>query len=106
MSDTISIADQITAVEREIGFRERFYPRWIDQKKLTQLAADQELAKMRAVRDTLIKLRDGLGLDVVSMDEAAARRDERLRVLACLNESFPFGIYTRIEARIRAKMVA
>ena len=53
----ITLEDQIAAVAREIAFRERLYPRWVDQKKLTQKTADMEIARMKAVRDTLITLR-------------------------------------------------
>jgi hypothetical protein len=37
-------AQKKTAVERELSFRRRVYPRWIEQKKMTQmLAADRNL---------------------------------------------------------------
>ena len=52
----ISIDQMIACVEREIGMRERVYPRWVEQKKMLQTTADQELARMRAVRDLLISI--------------------------------------------------
>ena len=52
--NAITIEQMIACVEREIGMRERVYPRWVEQKKLLQTTADQELARMRAVRDFLI----------------------------------------------------
>ena len=102
----ILLQDQIAAVEREIGFRVKLYPKWVAQNKLTQAASDQELARMRAVRDTLVAVQSGAPVLEQVLDEAGIRRSERLRVLECLNQSFPFGIYSRIEARIRAKMGA
>ena len=103
---SVLLQDQIAAVEREIGFRVKLYPRWVAQNKLTQAAADQEIARMRAVRDTLASVQVGAPVLDQVLDEAGIRRSERLRVLECLNQSFPFGVYSRIEARIRAKMGA
>lgn len=53
--DTPTLAEQIECVEREIGMREKVYPRWVRAipQKLTQAKADQELARMRAVLATL-----------------------------------------------------
>ena len=62
MNNDITLDQMIACVEREIGMRERVYPRWVEQKKLLQTTADQELARMRAVRDFLIHtlaMRDG-----------------------------------------------
>ncbi len=57
-NDVITIEEMIACVEREIGMRERVYPRWVEQKKLLQTTADQELARMRAVRDLLLTVKD------------------------------------------------
>ena len=54
----ISLEEMIACVEREIGMRERVYPRWVEQKKLIQATADQDLARMRAVRDFLMDALD------------------------------------------------
>lgn len=53
--DTITTEELVACVEREIGMREKFYPRWIKQKKLLPVTAEIELARMRAVRERLIK---------------------------------------------------
>ena len=52
----ISLEDQILAVNREISFRERLYPRWVRDQKLTQKTADLEIARMKAVRETLQRI--------------------------------------------------
>lgn len=59
MNDLIApnIDDQIRCVEREIGMRERVYPRWVENKKMSQNKADNEIATMRAVLDTLRRLK-------------------------------------------------
>lgn len=49
----IPITEQIRAVEREIAMRERVYPTWVQNKRMTQRKADDELAAMRAVLETL-----------------------------------------------------
>ncbi len=53
----ISLEEMISCVEREIGMRERVYPRWVEQKKMLQTTADQELARMRAVLDLLLEVK-------------------------------------------------
>lgn len=52
----VTIEDQVKCVEREISMRERVYPRWVADKKLTQATADRELAGMKAVLRTLKSL--------------------------------------------------
>lgn len=44
---------QIKCVERELGMRERVYPRWVQAKKMTQEKADEEIKTMREVLKTL-----------------------------------------------------
>ena len=54
---TADLERQIKCVEREIGMRERVYPRWIAGKKMSQSKANDEIAMMRAVLETLKGLR-------------------------------------------------
>jgi hypothetical protein len=54
----LPLAEQIAAVEREINLRKRVYPRRIEARKMTRDNADREIARMSAVLDTLIWLRD------------------------------------------------
>lgn len=49
----VPIAQQISCIERELAFRRRCYPGWIQSGKITQATADQELARMEAVLATL-----------------------------------------------------
>ena len=58
MAEQISIDQMIACVEREIGMRQRVYPRWVEQKKMLQATADQELARMRAVLQYLSSRKD------------------------------------------------
>lgn len=53
----IPLEIQVACVEREIGFRQRVYPRWVQQGKMTQGKMDEELERMFAVRESLLELK-------------------------------------------------
>lgn len=48
-----SLPDQIACIQREIRYRERCYPRWLQTGTLTKEVADYEIACMRQVLRTL-----------------------------------------------------
>jgi hypothetical protein len=50
---TVSIEDQIKDVAREIAMRRNVYPKWVAAKRMTQQAADRQIAAMEAVIETL-----------------------------------------------------
>jgi hypothetical protein len=52
----ITLVEQIVAVRREIGYRERVYPRWTSEGKMKPDKAEHELAAMRAVLATLLEV--------------------------------------------------
>jgi hypothetical protein len=56
MTESISIADQIAEVKRELALRKTVYPHLIYKGRLTQSQADQQMASMGAVLDTLLRL--------------------------------------------------
>lgn len=53
MSDPIPLAEQIAEAERELHTRLSVYPRRVSNGKMTQAKADQGIATMRAIIDTL-----------------------------------------------------
>lgn len=55
----VSIDDQVAAAERELRFRIRVYPRWVQQEKISQAVADHQLAAMRAIVNTLQQVARG-----------------------------------------------
>jgi hypothetical protein len=57
MPAAISIDDQIAEVGREISLRERVYPRWVGAAKLTPSTADKQMARIRAVLETLKRVK-------------------------------------------------
>jgi predicted nuclease with RNAse H fold len=52
----VSLAQQIRCVERELRLRRHVYPRWIEEKRLSQADADAEILAMEAVLSTLGRL--------------------------------------------------
>lgn len=56
--DKIPLVQQIAEVERELALRRRVYPKWVESGKMKQIAADLQMARLTAVRDTLKYLAD------------------------------------------------
>lgn len=50
---TIPYADQIACLERELGMRRRVYPGLVRGGRMTQEAADLEMARMKAALATI-----------------------------------------------------
>jgi hypothetical protein len=57
MSTAVTLDDQIAAAKRELRMREHVYPRWKAALKMTPAKAEQELAAMRAIVETLERVR-------------------------------------------------
>lgn len=55
-TDAELLAAEINCIERELGFRRRVYPRWIDAGKMTKALADHETTTMQRVLERLRKL--------------------------------------------------
>ena len=55
--EPVSLDDMIACAEREVGMRERAYPRWVSQHKLTQKLADRELRCMRSIHRLLVEMK-------------------------------------------------
>lgn len=56
----LGIDAQIRSAEREVRMRERVYPGWVERGRMKQSAADQEIALMKAIVETLKKAREGV----------------------------------------------
>ena len=48
-------ADKKKAIERELTYRRRVYPRWIADGRMTQKLADQQIDIFEAIRDDYAK---------------------------------------------------
>lgn len=53
----VSLDRQIECVERELAFRRRVYTRRVAAEQMLQRQADEEIACMEAVRETLLGLK-------------------------------------------------
>lgn len=50
----ITVAEQLKCVEREIGFRKRVYPKWVEAGKMAKIKAEHEIKVMESIKQTLI----------------------------------------------------
>ena len=55
----VPLATQIRCVERELSYRRRCYPKWVQRGSMEQKKAQYELDAMEAVLATLKKVQDG-----------------------------------------------
>lgn len=49
----MTLTEQIKAVRREIDYRKRLYPKWVEDGKLEQKEADYQIEVMEQVLSTL-----------------------------------------------------
>lgn len=57
----VTLSEEIYCVERELKLRERVYPRFVANKRMTQERADREIELMRSVLRRLKSLEHGPG---------------------------------------------
>lgn len=103
----IGIVEQIVAVQREITLRLKHYPRWVRLQKMTQDLADLEVARMRAVLETLRAVERGrVELPPDSSGGAeAVRLSERAMVMRVVGRHVHSSAYLRIEAAITREVL-
>ncbi len=53
-----SLDQQIACLTRELGVRERRYPKWVKEHRMLQSKADHEIAAMRAALITLKSIKE------------------------------------------------
>ena len=49
MTDIITNADKLACAERELKMRQRVYPRWVEQDRMSAGKAAHEIACMQAI---------------------------------------------------------
>jgi hypothetical protein len=99
MSDVIPIDAQIACIERELGFREKLYPRWVKGAKLTQARLPTtELSRMRGVLLTLQRVQRGQDHHVP--DAAQIRAGAEARVICALMPLVPSNVMGRLQAKL------
>lgn len=52
----VDLDAQMAELKREITLRERLYPRWVQDRKLSQATADRQLEAMRSALATLERM--------------------------------------------------
>lgn len=57
-SRTFTATEKRKAVDRELAFRRRAYPRWVENRRMTQKLADEQIAIMEAIRVDMVALED------------------------------------------------
>lgn len=112
---TKNLQDQIASARREIAMRERVYPAWIRKGSLKTETAEHELACMRQILDTLLRIEAGELVPLQTKPTPAAepeftagvpeiRRSERLRVMEILARNVPSGSYLRAAAAVKREL--
>jgi hypothetical protein len=110
---TVTIAEQIAEIEREISIRKKHYPRWVLKGYLTQPAADLQNRRLEAAVNTLRRA-------LVEMDNrdagrlftgevygpAKVRADQTARILALLAPMVHTDVLLRLEKKIAAAAIA
>lgn len=56
---TYTVEQKREAIEREIKYRRRVFPRLVENKKMTQELANQQIAIFEAIRDDYAKAEQG-----------------------------------------------
>ena len=68
----IPIDDQLAELDRELAMRRRLYPQWVSRGTLSQAAADRQIRRLEAARDTVRKARQDAQMSLLNgkrMDE-------------------------------------
>jgi hypothetical protein len=109
---SVTIAEQVACVVRELAMRNRVYKRWVIQGKLTQSAADLEIIRMDAVLATLKRAQlefSGREAGQLFSGEvygpAKVRADERAKMLSILAPMVHTDVLMRLEAKLKKQDV-
>lgn len=82
---TVTLADAITEVRRELAIRKSCYPRWIASNRLSQANADHQFAAMALVLENLLDIADLIEHhDDSSSHSFESARDQLQRIRAKL----------------------
>jgi len=70
----MTLEEQIKIVKREIGFRKRLYPVWVEKGKITQIEADYQIDGMECVLNSLLVLHK-FHIDLISKNEKMVQEE-------------------------------
>lgn len=105
--NTITYAEMIAEVERELAVRKNVYARWVKQGKTTQAAADLQQGRMQAVLEVLRRasvemrtLEAGTLFSGEVYGPAKVRQDERARIMGALAPMVHTDVLLRLERKL------
>lgn len=64
----MTLEEQIKIAKRELDYRKRLYPTWVQSGKITQLEANYQIDGMECIISSLVALRK-FELDILSKNE-------------------------------------
>lgn len=74
----MTINEQIAAIRRELEYRRKLYPRWVEIKKISQKDADYQIEVMEQVLCTLITVKDFI-IGTTVRDEEKLKKAEKVQ---------------------------
>lgn len=73
----MTINEQIAAIRRELEYRRKLYPRWVEIKKISQKDADYQIEVMEQILCTLITVKDFI-IGTTVRDEEKIKKAEKV----------------------------
>lgn len=74
----MTINEQIAAIRRELEYRRKIYPRWVEIKKISQKDADYQIEVMEQILCTLITVKDFI-IGTTVRDEEKIKKAEKVQ---------------------------
>lgn len=74
----MTINEQIAAIRRELEYRRKLYPRWVEIKKISQKDADYQIEVMEQILCTLITVKDFI-IGTTVRDEEKLKKAETVQ---------------------------
>ena len=72
----MTINEQIAAINRELEYRSKLYPRWVEIKKISQKDADYQIEVMEQILCTLMTVKDFIIGTTVRDEEKLKKAEE------------------------------
>ena len=74
----MTINEQIAAIRRELEYRRKLYPRWVEIKKISQKDAEYQIEVMEQILCTLITVKDFI-IGTTVRDEEKIKKAEKVQ---------------------------
>lgn len=80
----MTINEQIAAIRRELEYRRKLYPRWVEIKKISEKDAAYQIEVMEQILCTLITVKDFI-IGTTVRDEEKLKKAEKVQCLMLTN---------------------